>query len=318
MDANNNNNNKIYEIFINLNYEFTHQLFFANVLHLYLLKNNICKNHQITYKLSYNKQTNDNILNLPIYGIHKKNINLDDKNAFYDYVAKNKKILKNIRLIPTYNKNNISNVNVNIHKKYIVKHKHGKGSINNTVVKDNLCNLLKKYDPIDYQIQDLIKYEYVYGVNCCCDSGKILSVLCYKIKSLLKRKAYNSDIKALCNNYIEFNKIEHMVKKIIKNINYTGFIEFEFLITNKHIYIMECNPRISGLVVSKCYYIVLIKKYIDHHNNKHHNNNIDCSEHGEYSDYNNDKQIILNLKPMNCLRETYLPFLLYLIKNYTK
>src|SRR5437764_13620651 len=40
-----------------------------------------------------------------------------------------------------------------------------------------------------------------------------------------------------------------VMSKIVKQLKYNGFIEFEFLVDkNKNIYIIEANPRISGTI----------------------------------------------------------------------
>jgi hypothetical protein len=239
-----------------LNYSI--QLLFGNMIHNYLLKFNICKNNEIFYKIDKIDEIKNFII-LPIYGIYNKiNVDLDNKISFYNYL--DNKILNNIKLIQTYNNFKCKNIK----KKYMVKHKNGAGSKNNYIIKDYLYNIIKKYDPYDYQIQDYINYNYVYGVECSCINGIIISVLTYEIKSIEK---YTNYMKNIINNTIKFNEIKIMIEKIVKQLNYFGFIEFEFLITNTDIYIMECNPRISGLIISDEYFNIIIKKYIEYNLN---------------------------------------------------
>ena len=45
---------------------------------------------------------------------------------------------------------------------------------------------MEKYDFDNYQIQDYIKYNYVYSIECSCINGKIICVLTYEVKSIEK------------------------------------------------------------------------------------------------------------------------------------
>ena len=53
-----------------------------------------------------------------------------------------------------------------------------------------------------------------------------------------------------------------LCKTIIKDAKYNGFIEFEF-IKDIHgvIYIMECNPRLTGIIHNPQYFKKLIEPY---------------------------------------------------------
>ena len=95
------NSKKIY-IYINTKYDFLMQLFFGNVLNLYLLKNNICKNNQVLYITSLSNIDKSNSIILPIYGLYNSDYDFDDKISFYDYLKNNENLLKDIELIPTF------------------------------------------------------------------------------------------------------------------------------------------------------------------------------------------------------------------------
>ena len=291
------NSKKIY-IYINTKYDFLMQLFFGNVLNLYLLKNNICKNNQVLYITSLSNIDKSNSIILPIYGLYNSDYDFDDKISFYDYLKNNENLLKDIELIPTFEtlkcKNKFS--------KYIVKHKDGKGSKNIFVVEDYLHNIIQKYDIKIYQIQKLIKFKYIFGVNCACKKGQILSFYCYKTKSLSKND-YGGIIPFKIYNYIQYNIIENFIYKIISMINYTGFIEFEFLITDKKIYIMECNPRISGVVITQIYCDEIIFKYINNNNSQ--NVKLHFS-----------KNVLIDFNINNILAKTYPNLIKIILQNF--
>ena len=295
---------KKYIFYINCKYDFYMQLFFANVIQVYLLKNNICKNKQILYRTSINNIKNNNSIILPIYGIYDYNkYDFDDKILFYKYLNNNINILYNIKLIPTYDslkyKNNFA--------KYIIKHKYGKGSKNNIIIEDYLHNIIHKYDTNIYQIQKLIKFNNIYVVNVSCINGKIISFICAITKSLTK-KDYKGNITQILCNYIKYKNIKQFIYNIINNISYTGFIEFEFLVTNKNIYIMECNPRTSGLILSDLYCNEIINKYIQHFFNKH-------NQHLE-SKYN--KSITINFNKFYNIKNVYSNLLKLIIMSSIK
>ena len=210
------------------------------------------KNLKIVFNLNFKISKNDKIIPIGIkeqYKLYKnlysKNIYnmLDDKKKFYDYLNSNNYLLKNIKLIPSYDefykgKNN--------NKKYIIKHKNGKGSSQNKIIEGPIYDIIEKYNK-DYQIQDIITNKYVYGVNCVCESGTINGISTYKIKGEIAKRMYLLGIAETISNYIKYEHIKTFIIELIKILNYNGFIELEFLIDHKNIiYIMECNPRISG------------------------------------------------------------------------
>lgn len=298
-------NKKIY-IYINLKYDYFTQLFLGNTIHLYLLKNNICKNNQIYYKTSLDKLDMSNSLILPIYGTYDSNgYDFDDKISFYKYLGNNSEILGNIKLILTYKNFKCKNK----FSKYIVKHRNGIRSQNNFVIKDYLHNVIKKYDPKIYQIQNFINFKYVYGVNCACVNGHIVGIYCYKVKSLLKN---DYDVKTLNKiyNYIKNNTVKNFVTQIIKSINYTGFIEFEFLICDKKIYIMECNPRNSGDVITKIYCDEIIYQYI-----KNYKNDIYSFVSSEYK-HKFSKKVLIDFNKKNVLTTIYPDLIKNIISSY--
>ncbi|NBU98799.1 MAG: hypothetical protein EBS19_11425, partial [Spirochaetia bacterium] len=62
---------------------------------------------------------------------------------------------------------------------------------------------------------------------------------------------------------------QKFVKTIVKRLNLYGIVEFEFLIDTKDdIYIMECNPRISGSVRVPLFFDEIIRKYINNFHKK--------------------------------------------------
>lgn len=244
----------IITININLDYDFPIQILFINKLHLCLLKT--YKDKEIIY--TFDKNTNpDNATTLSIFGVFtgsdKKNY-LNDKIMFYHFLTNNSFLLKNVKLIPTYTEQ----VKIDTKNKFIIKPKNALGSEGIIIIEDHLNTILNKYNPADYQIQDLIIPEFEYYVNCCCDNGYIINTLSAKTKKL----NMNGNNERNVSNYVDIIPINNFIINIVKKLNYTGFIGFDFLIDGDNYYIMECNPRITGMIFSEIYYDEIIIPYL--------------------------------------------------------
>ncbi len=264
-------NKKKIILIANGNNELNTQIYFLNYIHKYILSDQTYKNYEIKYEINKKIKLQNNVSNSNIFiytfGISKNvnNINyvLDDKIKFYDFVIKyNSKINKfnKIHLIPTFN----NSIETNIKDKYIIKHKNSRGSKDIIIKEDYIRNILNEYPPDTYQIQKFINYNYIYGINCSCVEGKVIGIYTYINNKVLRKIDYIFGFDHLVKNYIEFIYAKKFVYKQIQIIKYTGFIEFEFLVTNNKIYIMECNPRISGAINDPLYYKFVIRPYLDY------------------------------------------------------
>jgi predicted ATP-grasp superfamily ATP-dependent carboligase len=145
-------------------------------------------------------------------------------------------------------------------KHFIIKNKYSHHGQGNEIIEDNLYSLIKKYDE-KYQIQDFLYTKCVDAVNLSCLEGKILGAYSYKT-------FYPSHV-VKETNFIENTYIKDFLKAIVKNLNYNGFIEIEFLIDHSGtIYIIECNPRMSGCANSYYYFKSVTLPYVNALNNK--------------------------------------------------
>jgi hypothetical protein len=171
---------------------------------------------------------------------------LDDKINFYKMVETSN-ILKNsdIKLIPTYDDNYRG---PNKYGNFIIKHRKGAGSSDNTMHTDYLHNLIKKYSA-NHQIQDVLNVKKIHGINYLCKKGVLINGLDFIFSGFIDKSNNNSDV----NQTVTFveQKYVDVISKIVEQINYSGFVEFEFLEdVNNNIYLLESNPRISGNI--KC------------------------------------------------------------------
>jgi len=169
----------------------------------------------------------------------------DDKIKFYDYIKENSDLLKGIKIIPTYDK---SYSGPNITKNFLVKDKDGYASKFNKIIHGPIYDLINKYSH-QHQVQEIIDVKHIYGVSCSCAFGKILGIYFYKTNGPLTLEAYANGIEEKRGNFVDIQAVRKFLKKICNRIKYNGIMEMEFIIDkNDKIYIMECNPRISGAI----------------------------------------------------------------------
>jgi predicted ATP-grasp superfamily ATP-dependent carboligase len=183
---------------------------------------------------------------------------LDDKIDFYDYLKWNQDLLGEIRLVPTYYN---FYKGPNVKKKFIVKDRNGHGSIYNKIVVDKIYSVLANYPA--HQIQDFIEAELLIAVDGFCKQGKMQHIF-YSTQQCIK--SFN-DYKSLgfpmtYTNTISDKNIGDFLYNLLERLDYTGFFQFEFIQTGKEFYILECNPRISGHVLTKNYFDHVILPYI--------------------------------------------------------
>jgi hypothetical protein len=180
----------------------------------------------------------------------------DNKKKFYEYII-NKKILKNnkIKLIKSYDDNYQGE---NKYGNYILKPINAKGGEGILYKKGNIKDLISKYK--DYQIQDVLNFEFVYSVNCFVKNGIIKNSVYYKSKPNKNTLSYLTGVEDNILQNIPSN-MKRFCKTLLNTTKYNGFIEFEFSKEKSgKVYIMECNPRMSGWCVYQNYYKKLIEK----------------------------------------------------------
>lgn len=206
----------------------------------------------------------DSCTNYLVYGNRdaEKYKMLDDKIDFYDYLKWNQDLLGTIKLVPTYN--NLYK-GPNIKKKFIVKDRNGHGSIYNKIVVDYLYSIIHKYP--EHQIQDFIEAELLIAVDGFCKQG-IIQHIFYSTQHCIK--SFN-DYKSLgfpmtYTNIISDKNIAEFLYNLLERLDYTGFFQFEFIQKGHDFYILECNPRISGHVLTKNYFDNVILPYINSNN----------------------------------------------------
>ena len=184
---------------------------------------------------------------------------LDDKISFYNYLRQNPDLLTGMPLIPSYDETYKGPA---ITKQFIIKQKNGWSSRFNTYVTDNVYNLIQQFGKT-HQIQDVLDIKHIYGVNLCIFFGKIIGVYTNSSFGGLTPEMNAKGFPAILTNFIKYKEVRDFLKKIIKTTNYQGIVEFEFLIDkNDKIYIMECNPRLSGALRDALYFDNVVKKYI--------------------------------------------------------
>lgn len=169
---------------------------------------------------------------------------LDDKVNFYNFINEHKLLYNsNIKLINTYDKHYNGPDNFG---KYMVKHRYGTGSSKNYIIKGNIKKIIKKYSD-NNQIQDLLDIDHINCISCLCKNGNLIDSINFVVPHFISKKLYNTN-HTLTLKHPDKNLIE-LISAIIRITNYSGFVEFEFLVDkNNSIYVIECNPRISGTI----------------------------------------------------------------------
>jgi hypothetical protein len=218
------------------------------------------------------------------------------KNNIYSKLN-NKKIchemclkFKDVNHIPTFSNitDLINFIENNDYKKYIVKTNNGFGSFNQSfLTKDYLLNNNYKFKDNTIVQPYFDNYE-IHSLDLVVFNGQIEKDYYSKIiaKNGVNFIDFLTNIKSevLSRNTLFYNTIYSFCKKILKEHNYTGFIEFEFIVKNNNIYFLEINPRIT-----------LHLSQIDKNNNSLYFNNIIIPYLNHY-DINIDKLEIENTK----------------------
>lgn len=194
-----------------------------------------------------------NINNFDCYNL------FDDKSGFYNYLKNNIELWPNLYLIPSYD-NTYNGPNIN--KSFMVKKNNGYSSAFNEIITGDVKDIISKYSTL-YQIQDIMDVKHIYGVSVSCLYGKILGAYSYRTFEAITEATQQNGFDAVRNNYIAYPEVKEFIKKLVKKVSFNGFIEVEFIIDkNDKLYIMECNPRISGSLRVPAYFDWLVDPYI--------------------------------------------------------
>jgi hypothetical protein len=191
---------------------------------------------------------------------------LNDKIAFYKYLKQNSDLLKEIYLIPHYDS---SYQGPNITKEFYIKDKDGWSSKFNQKVNGNIYSIIASHGK-QYQIQDVMNINHIYGVSVSSLHGKIIGVYTYLTNEGITPQMNATGFNAERTNFIKYEKIKNFIINIINKTNFNGIVEFEFIIDNQNlIYIMESNPRLSGSLRVQSYFDWVVVPYIKamHNNN---------------------------------------------------
>jgi predicted ATP-grasp superfamily ATP-dependent carboligase len=205
------------------------------------------------------------------YNFNNNYYMLDDKINLYKYLDENKDLLNDIKLIQTYN---ISYNGKDMFKKFIIKNRNGIGSRNNIIKEDSIYKLIKEYGK-DNQIQDIIETKYIFAIRCLCKNGEIYATHTGQVEKGLTSQDYFNGYEIKYTTYIKNPKLKNFTELLINRLNYTGFIEIEFIIDNlDNIYIMEINPRIVASVFTNEYFNHMILPYIEKYKNPKYIHNV--------------------------------------------
>lgn len=174
----------------------------------------------------------------------------DNKTLFYE-MLKNYFTLNQIRLIPTYDSKYQGD---NKYSTFIIKPNEDYGSKNQRIETGYVYDLVKKYAQ-NNQIQDILEIRAIYEIDFFCKNGEKRGSIFHKTNAKTRKQSdyffgvYSTELTTLPEGML------HLCDSIMKESNYTGFIQFEF-IEDIHgtIYFMECNPRMSGSMNNPHYF----------------------------------------------------------------
>ena len=192
--------------------------------------------------------------NLSISKFNNKHKNiykiLDNKRICTKLVSKYKEV-EHIPTLYNFSKNSIKKfIKRNPENKFIFKLNNGEGSLEQSIVsRSSITNInFDKYS--SYILQPYITDYYIYSFDAIVKKGVIISELYSKIlkKNGIRFIDFFTSIKCkiLDANDKHYSNIKSFCHKVLFDIKYSGFIEFEFLVTKNYIYFLEINPRMCG------------------------------------------------------------------------
>jgi hypothetical protein len=184
---------------------------------------------------------------------------------------------KDVNHIPTFDniKDLLKFVKNNNYVKYIVKPNNGYGSMNQSFLTKEFILENKYIFRAETIVQPYLDNYDIYSLDIVAIDGNIIDDLYTKIVSNegVKFIDFLTNIKSevLSRNTLLYNQIKSFCRKIIKEHNYSGFIEFEFIVRNNTIYFLEINPRICEHLSqvdkndNSLYFNKIIIPYLNHY-----------------------------------------------------
>ena len=180
---------------------------------------------------------------------------LDNKTSCYQIVKKHKQV----RQIPTFtvdSKYSLEEfVEINTSEKYIIKNNTGYAAFYQTILNKNQLLKKTKNSLKDSVVQPKFENFKLYSLDAICKNGVIINDL-FTIVGDNGLEFTDFVLGSIRTRIIDDPKLYNLAKQfsesVIKECNYSGLIEFEFIITeNNNIYFLEINPRICGHIGQK-------------------------------------------------------------------
>ncbi len=185
---------------------------------------------------------------------------LDNKTLCYQLVKKHKQV----RQIPTFtvdSKYSLEEfVKINSSEKYIIKNNTGYAAFYQTILNKNQLLKRTRNSLKDSVVQPKFENFKIYSLDILSKNGIIISDLFTIVgdNGLSDNGLVFADfiLGSIRTRKIDDPKLYNLSKQfseaVIKEFNYSGLIEFEFIITeDNNIYFLEINPRLCGHIGQK-------------------------------------------------------------------
>ena len=180
---------------------------------------------------------------------------LDNKASCYQIVKKHRQV----RQIPTYTIDSkyslLEFIEKNKSDRYIIKSNTGYAAFYQTILNKKQLMRRTKKSLRDCIVQPKFENFKLYSLDAICKNGVILSDL-FTIVGENGLQFTDFILGSIKTRVIDDPKLYRSAKNfsysVIKECNYSGLIEFEFIITDDNeIYFLEINPRICGHIGQK-------------------------------------------------------------------
>lgn len=246
-----------------------------------IAKKYLAKNYNLNVVFFFDTdifKVNDDDIVIPVglgackvcYNLQIKNTLVNPKNI-YDtlnlksecYIYAQKLGLTNISTFPNF-ENDVEKLklfireNRNISGKFLAKQIRGAASTQQFIYDEiDLIKVYNKFMLTDYVIQPYLNLKKVITFDCVCVDGEITEYIVeeklpfYDGKSTffkLKNKSWRKFI-TLQSKHV--NKIIADSAKVAKDLNYNGFLELEYCVTDTdQLFFMEINPRVCWVALT--------------------------------------------------------------------
>ncbi len=178
---------------------------------------------------------------------------LNDKSSCYHIIKK----YSTINHIPTLDVFTLQSISKFVDKhpseKYIIKNTTGYGSFFQNIVSHSKLLKIDVNKLKNCIVQPCFKNYKVYSIDIISKNGIIYGELLKKVDNTDGIKFIDFLIASIdCtveDSGFIYEAVKNFTKNIIKDVNYSGMCEIEFIVTDDNsIYFLEINPRISGHV----------------------------------------------------------------------